>query len=97
MVLPCAEERDLALKTVKSVFESTPPDVLHEIVVVDDGSNPPLSTTHLQADVQRQYKAVSGVEISFCYRQSNKSRLAVNQLSDAAHTQHSMSVFLFVR
>merc|ERR1719422_371206 len=56
VVLPCAEERDFAFKTVKSFFETTPSEVLHEIVVVDDGSDPPLSQTHLQPDVQRQYK-----------------------------------------
>lgn len=58
VVLPCAEERDLALKTVQAVYKTTPADVLHEIVVVDDGSNPPLSSTHLQPDVQRQYKVM---------------------------------------
>lgn len=56
VVLPCAEEREYALKTVQSVFQSTPAEVLHEIVVVDDGSNPPLSTTHLKPDVQEKYK-----------------------------------------
>lgn len=56
VILPCAEEREYALKTVKSVFENTPADVLQEIVVVDDGSEPPLSTTHLSPQVQSQYK-----------------------------------------
>lgn len=56
VVLPCAEEREYALKTVKSVFENTPSDVLLEIVVVDDGSNPPLTTTVLKPDVMKQYK-----------------------------------------
>lgn len=56
VVLPCAEERDFALKTVQSVFQNTPSELLHEIVVVDDGSKPPLSQTHLSADVQAQYK-----------------------------------------
>jgi glycosyltransferase involved in cell wall biosynthesis len=56
VVLPCAEERELALKTVQSVFKETPPHILHEIVVVDDGSNPPLSETHLKPGVQQQYK-----------------------------------------
>lgn len=55
VVLPCAEEREYALKTVKSVFESTPSHVLKEIVVVDDGSEPPLSTTHLTPEVQKRY------------------------------------------
>eukprot|EP00931_Biecheleriopsis_adriatica_P034800 TRINITY_DN20079_c0_g1_i1.p1 TRINITY_DN20079_c0_g1~~TRINITY_DN20079_c0_g1_i1.p1 ORF type:complete len:807 (+),score=111.46 TRINITY_DN20079_c0_g1_i1:202-2421(+) len=58
VVLPCAEERDLAFKTVKSVFDTTPAEVLHEIVVVDDGSNPPLSETHLKPDVQEKYKVL---------------------------------------
>ncbi|CAK0791220.1 unnamed protein product, partial [Prorocentrum cordatum] len=56
IVLPCAEERDLAYKTVQSAFENTPSEVLHEIVVVDDGSNPPLADTHLKADVQRKFR-----------------------------------------
>lgn len=56
VVLPCAEERDLAFKTVRSFFEMTPPEVLHEIVVVDDGSNPPLAATHLKQDIQKKYK-----------------------------------------
>jgi len=56
VVLPCAEEREYALKTVQSVFENTPSDLLHEIVVVDDGSQPPLSLTHLSEGIQRKYK-----------------------------------------
>jgi len=56
VVLPCAEEREYALKTVKSVFGATPPDVLQEIIVVDDGSNPPLAQTHFPKEVQNQYK-----------------------------------------
>jgi len=55
VVLPCAEEREYAFKTVKSVFESTPADVLQEIIVVDDGSEPPLSSTHLTPEVQKRY------------------------------------------
>ncbi|CAK9020281.1 Putative polypeptide N-acetylgalactosaminyltransferase 11 (pp-GaNTase 11) (Protein-UDP acetylgalactosaminyltransferase 11) (UDP-GalNAc:polypeptide N-acetylgalactosaminyltransferase 11) [Durusdinium trenchii] len=58
VVLPCAEERDLAFKTVKSVYDTTPPEALHEIVVVDDGSNPPLSATHLNEDVQKKFKVL---------------------------------------
>eukprot|EP00746_Dinoflagellata_sp_MGD_P003947 gnl/MRDRNA2_/MRDRNA2_107630_c0_seq1.p1 gnl/MRDRNA2_/MRDRNA2_107630_c0~~gnl/MRDRNA2_/MRDRNA2_107630_c0_seq1.p1 ORF type:complete len:728 (+),score=126.47 gnl/MRDRNA2_/MRDRNA2_107630_c0_seq1:116-2299(+) len=56
VVLPCAEEREYALKTVESVFKSTPSDVLLEIIVVDDGSEPPLSQTHLTQDVQQKYR-----------------------------------------
>lgn len=56
VVLPCAEEREYAVKTVESVFKSTPPDVLLEIIVVDDGSEPPLSKTHITPDFQQRYK-----------------------------------------
>ena len=43
VVLPCAEEREYALKTVNSVRDSTPDSVLKEIIVVDDASASPLS------------------------------------------------------
>jgi len=56
VVLPCAEEREYALKTVKSIYETTPKDVLLEIIVVDDGSVPPLSETVLTPDVQKRYR-----------------------------------------
>jgi len=42
VVLPCAQEGELMVNTARSVFEFTPASVLHEIVIVDDGSNPPL-------------------------------------------------------
>eukprot|EP00435_Cladocopium_sp_Y103_P074049 s15_g46.t1 len=47
-----------SIKPEPSVYESTPTDVLHEIVVVDDGSNPPLSTTHLNEEVRQKYKVL---------------------------------------
>eukprot|EP00927_Polykrikos_kofoidii_P059322 TRINITY_DN54501_c0_g1_i1.p1 TRINITY_DN54501_c0_g1~~TRINITY_DN54501_c0_g1_i1.p1 ORF type:complete len:747 (+),score=107.55 TRINITY_DN54501_c0_g1_i1:50-2290(+) len=56
VILPCAEERDFAVKTVKSVFDNTPSNVLKEIVVVDDGSEPPLSKTHMDSMFQKKYK-----------------------------------------
>jgi len=56
VVLPCAQESEYALKTVQSVFDSTPSKLLHEIVVVDDGSSPPLAKQHLTPDVQALYK-----------------------------------------
>lgn len=55
VVLPCAEEREYALKTVKAVAATVPVEVLKEIVVVDDGSNPPLNTSVLTEDVQKLY------------------------------------------
>eukprot|EP00435_Cladocopium_sp_Y103_P033432 s812_g8.t1 len=42
VVLPCAEERQNAIWTVERFCRRTPPEVLKEIIVVDDGSNPPL-------------------------------------------------------
>lgn len=56
VVLPCAEEREYALKTVESVYSSTSSDVLEEIIVVDDGSDPPLASTYLPPDVQEKYR-----------------------------------------
>ena len=45
-----------ALNTVRSVFESLPPGVLHEIIVVDDGTEPPLSQSYLTPDVLETYQ-----------------------------------------
>ena len=42
VVLPCANEGILAVKTARGIGERTPKEVLHEIVIVDDGSTPPL-------------------------------------------------------
>lgn len=44
VVLPCAEERQNALETVNHFCHRTPAKHLHEIIVVDDGSEPPLRT-----------------------------------------------------
>lgn len=56
VVLPCAGEGEFAFKTVRAVFETTPSAVLHEIIVVDDGSEPALGIQHLDADVQTKYR-----------------------------------------
>jgi len=42
VVLPCAYEYEYAARTVRSVSAATPPELLREIVVVDDGSTPRL-------------------------------------------------------
>ena len=42
IVLPCANEGRFAWKTAESIAEMTPDSILHEIIVVDDGSSPPL-------------------------------------------------------
>lgn len=44
VVLPCASEGVFTLKTVMSFCDRTPADVLQEIIVVDDGSQPPLDS-----------------------------------------------------
>ncbi|GHP12097.1 hypothetical protein PPROV_001082400 [Pycnococcus provasolii] len=44
VVLPCAGEDELMAMTAKSFVDFTPEDVLEEVVIVDDGSNPPLET-----------------------------------------------------
>ena len=44
IILPCANEGRFSWLTAKSIAELTPPEVLKEIIVVDDGSSPPLVT-----------------------------------------------------
>jgi hypothetical protein len=45
-----------ALNTVRAVYESLPPGVLHEIIVVDDGTEPPLSQSYLTPDVLEKFQ-----------------------------------------
>ncbi|CAE7669430.1 gly-6, partial [Symbiodinium microadriaticum] len=42
VVLPCLNESEFAVKTVQSFCNRTPSELLAEIIVVDDGSWPPL-------------------------------------------------------
>lgn len=42
VVLPCGFEHDYFIRTAESVFYETPAEVLKEIVLVDDASDPPL-------------------------------------------------------
>lgn len=56
VVLPCAGESQFALNTVRAVYDSTPSEALAEIIVVDDGSEPPLGNTVLTQSVRRQYR-----------------------------------------
>ncbi|EER19164.1 Polypeptide N-acetylgalactosaminyltransferase, putative [Perkinsus marinus ATCC 50983] len=55
VVLPCANEGEFMVKTVKSVNEATPDNILQEVVVVDDGSTPPLKTL-LTEEEQKELK-----------------------------------------
>jgi len=50
IVLPCASEAQFMVNTVKSFCDRTPENVLHEIIVVDDGSEPPLFSLLLDVD-----------------------------------------------
>lgn len=57
VVLPCAGEGEYAKKTVESVAKSVPGGIgggiLEEIIVVDDGSSPPLSKKYLGDKFQK--------------------------------------------
>jgi glycosyltransferase involved in cell wall biosynthesis len=57
VILPCANEGIFAVNTARSIGEKTPKDVLHEIIVVDDGSTPPLENFFKEngADVLENY------------------------------------------
>ncbi|CAJ1385013.1 unnamed protein product [Effrenium voratum] len=52
VVLPCAEERENAIRTVERFCRRTPSDILKEVLVVDDGSNPPLVELFKQNDLR---------------------------------------------
>lgn len=54
VVLPCAQEQ-YVLKTIKSIYLSTPRHVLKEIVLIDDGSDPPLSKQGFTPGFCREY------------------------------------------
>ena len=54
IVLPCANEGEFAVKTVESFGKLTPSSLLHEVIVVDDGSNPPLASL-FPADLVSKY------------------------------------------
>mmetsp|Transcript_19080 Transcript_19080/g.34554 ORF Transcript_19080/g.34554 Transcript_19080/m.34554 type:complete len:812 (-) Transcript_19080:151-2586(-) len=45
VVLPCAQEGQLAVKTIESIWNASNQNLLKEILVVDDGSQPPLVHT----------------------------------------------------
>ena len=51
-----AAQGQYALNTVRAVYESMPANILHEIIVVDDGSEPPLAESFLTRDVVNVYK-----------------------------------------
>jgi len=53
VVLPCASEGEYAVKTVQSFCDRTPLDALQEIIVVDDGTVPPLENILKAIDKQR--------------------------------------------
>lgn len=42
VVLPCGFEHDFFIRTAESIFYETPEEILKEIVIVDDASDPPL-------------------------------------------------------
>eukprot|EP00439_Symbiodinium_sp_Y106_P022550 s2060_g2.t2 len=50
VVLPCAEERENAIWTVERFCRRTPAEHLQEVIVVDDGSNPPLEQLFQQSE-----------------------------------------------
>lgn len=50
VVLACAQEGEFMVKTVRSFCDRTPSDILEEVIVVDDGSMPPLE--HLLIDIE---------------------------------------------
>lgn len=56
VVLPCLNETTNMINTVRSFCERTPSDVLQEILVVDDGSSPPLADL-IQKEIDEKCRA----------------------------------------
>jgi len=56
VVLPCGSEHAFFARTVKSVFAATPPEILHEIIVIDDYSDPPLEGLWYEDENPADYK-----------------------------------------
>ncbi|KAL7529547.1 hypothetical protein ACHAXR_003762, partial [Thalassiosira sp. AJA248-18] len=50
VVLPCGFEHEFFVRTVQSVFYETPKEILKEVVVVDDASDPSLKTMWSEED-----------------------------------------------
>lgn len=48
VILPCGFEHEYFERTTKSVIAATPNDVLEEVIVLDDASQPPLKFTQMQ-------------------------------------------------
>ena len=69
IVAKTAAQGQYALNTVRAVYESVPANILHEIIVVDDGSEPPLAESFLTRDVVNVYKVtiIRHVRASDCY------------------------------
>jgi hypothetical protein len=68
VILPCANEGIFAVKTARSLGELTPKDVLIEIIVVDDGSTPPLGMISSSfALIFYSQRNTSGSTVQMCF------------------------------
>mmetsp|Transcript_44527 Transcript_44527/g.83521 ORF Transcript_44527/g.83521 Transcript_44527/m.83521 type:complete len:747 (+) Transcript_44527:170-2410(+) len=54
VVMPCAQEQYI-WKTIKSIYLQTPRYVLKEIIIIDDGSDPPLSKSGFTPGACREW------------------------------------------
>ena len=53
VVLPCGFEHPFFIRTAESIFYETPAEVLKEIVIVDDASEPPLEDSWSEEEAAR--------------------------------------------
>lgn len=55
VILPCGHEYLFFERTIWSILNTTPPEVLHEILIVDDNSDPPLESIASKSYDQVKY------------------------------------------
>jgi len=63
VVLACANEGEYAWKTALKVVDRTPPNVLEEVIVVDDGSSPPMEEVFTKAGIPEDVRMAKRIRL----------------------------------
>jgi len=63
VVLPCAAEGQFAVKTARKIVERTPSEYLREVIVVDDGSEPPIADAFDEDGADEEWRRTSKIRM----------------------------------